>query len=190
MVRRKNKSKVAYDSEGGRIDFDEISVGGHTVYTAEIHNIVQKEVAVKQMFDIFGRGIVLKAEFVADSNFCRLSVLEGDAYSHRGAVGKHCKVVTYGDMRAMVDSYPTGECVDAVLCASYKDAGELTLAPYVYDWKSLSVIPKIIRAVIVGLVLAATVFTFTDSTVKDFLFLIFMLVKDSIVPLASSSLFM
>lgn len=190
-VRRTNKSKVIYDSEGGRITFDEITGGSHTLYTADVHNMVHREIPVQQIFRLFGPRVVLKAEFIADKNRCRLSVIEGEAYFHEGVgEGHHCKIVTYGDMKTTMDSCYTGECVDAVLCASYKDAGELTLAPYVYDWKSLTMVPKIIRALMVGLILAVVVFAVKDTPIKDYLFLVFMLMKDNIVPLVSSSLFM
>jgi hypothetical protein len=186
LVRRKNKSRVTYDTSGGAITFDQITAGGHSVYTAEVSNMVQKEISLGQMFDIFGTDVVLKAEFIADRNFCRLSVLEGGVYSHDGCSSPSCLIVTHRDMKSVMDSYPTGECVDAVLCASYKDKGALTLAPYVYDWKSLSMIPKLLRALIVGLILALVAFAVKDSTVKDFVFLVFMLIKDSLVPVISS----
>lgn len=185
VVRRKNKSKTAYDSEGGNILFDEISSGGHSIYTAEITNMIQKEIPVGQLFTAFGKDVVLKAEFAADKNVCRLSVLEAGVYSHTSGAD-NCSVVTYKDMKTIVDSYPAGECVDALLCASYKNKGTLTLAPYIYDWKSLSLIPRLLRTMLVGIILAVAAFSFKDSTVKDFLFLVFMMAKDNIGPIVSS----
>lgn len=185
LVQRKNKSKTAYDTRGGKISFDEISAGPHTVYTAEVSNMVHKEIPVKQLFDIFGSNSVIKAEFIADQNFCRLSVLDGSTYSYDGA-GPACKVFTSRDAMSVIDSYPTGECVDAVLCASYENRGMLTLAPYIYDWKSLPVIPKIIRALLVGLLLAIIVYAVEGTSVRDFVLFAFMLVKDNIVPLVST----
>lgn len=192
VKRTKAKHKVAYDTEGGRISFEEISTGTHRVYTAEVNNMIQRELPVGQLFSTFGKSAIIKTEFVAAQNFCRLSILEVSGYSCEGGnvitYGDRstCKVITYEDMNRVIDTYPTGECVDAVLCASYKCEAELTLAPYVYDWKSLPVIPKIMRAMLIVLLLAVVVYVVKDTTVKDFLFLAFMLVKDNLVPLASA----
>lgn len=189
LVRRKNKRNVVYDTEGGRIVFDEISTGGHSVYTAAITNMASKEISLGQIFNIFGKDVVLKAEFVADKNFCRLSVLEGGVFTHGVGDGPtaagHCKVVTYSDMKNVVNSYPNGECVDAVLCTSYDNKGTLTLAPYIYDWKSLSTISKSIRVFLVAIIVALVFFAVKTSGVKDFSFLVFLLVKDNISTLIS-----
>ena len=186
IVRRtKAKNKTVYDTQGERITFEEISTGTHSVYTAEVNNMVQREIPVGQLFTLFGAAAIIKAEFISDQNFCRLSVLDGKVYSHDGD-GTRCKVITYGDMKHIIETYPTGECVDAVLCASYERKGALTLAPYVYDWKDLPIISKIIRALLVGLLLAVVVYGVKDTTVKDFAFLLFMMVKDNLVPLVTA----
>lgn len=185
IVRRtKAKNKIAYDTQGGKISFDVISTGHHSVHTAEINTMAQREIPMGQLFATFGKSAIVKAEFVVEENFCRLSILDGKVYSHN-EIGPRCKVITYRDMNHIIESYPTGECVDALLCASYDSKGVLTLAPYLY-LSNQSKISKMVWTLSVGLLLAVVVYVVKDTAARDFLFLAFMLVKDNLVPLITA----
>lgn len=185
VVHRKNKTKSVYDTQGGRISFDEITMGIYSVYTAEVNNMIQKEIPMVQLFDMFGRDSVIKAEFNAGQNRCRLSVLNGNVYSIERSDGD-CKIITYGEMKCIMESYHTGECVDVVLCASYDTQKSLTLVPYIYDMNGFSFMYKITRSIIVGLILAILVYAIRDTPVRDFMFLVFMLIKNNILPFVNT----
>lgn len=182
VVRRSNapQNKVAYDSQGCRMFFDKITTEKITIYTTGIDNMMQREIPMEQLFTVFGKSAIVKAEFIAEENFCRLSVLVDASYLN---YTDGCKIITYGDIKRIIESYPTGECVDAVLCASYEDA--LTLAPYIYDWKNLSLFTRIFRALLFGLLLTVAIYAVRDTAMKDYAFLVFMLLKDSIWPLVT-----
>ncbi|KAK3761554.1 hypothetical protein RRG08_010278 [Elysia crispata] len=179
MLRRHSKQKKAYDTAGGAITFDEIGLGDHSVYVAHVDNMVFKEIPVKPIFDMFGRQHVIKAEFIVPLNQCRLSVMAGSTYAHSD--GGASLVVTYNDLMSTIDSYPGGECVDGVICASYKTAGKLTFEPYVYEWKSLSLIAKFIRSALIAVILSIMVYLFKDSTVRDYMFVGLLLLKQNLL---------
>lgn len=156
-------SHTIYDSKGSPIHFDEISDGRHMVRTTVVDDMISKEIPVGQIFSLFGRNSVAKVEFDSNANQCRLSVIDGSTYSHSSRVGS--KSITYQDMQSTVESHPGG--VDAVLCASYTQDGELTLEPYVYEW---SLFPKGISIIKGAVVLSLTVvmaYLLKDSSIKE-----------------------
>lgn len=180
MLRRRVNSKTAYDNDGGQILFDEVSYGGHTLYTAEVDNMISREIPVSPLFTLFGKDSVLKADFCPVQNLCRLSVFKSNTYAHTGSM-----VVTYSDLKLIIDSYPGGECVDALLCASYVDQGKLTLAPLIYEWKSLTMWSKFVRVLFVCLLLAAFAYIAQDSPMREFMFLVLLFIKQNILTILS-----
>ena len=174
MLRRRFTSKAVQDTEGQSINFDEISMNGYTIHTAMVDNAVSREVPVSPIFDMFGRNSVIKTDFIPSLNSYRLSVLDGKVYSHTEG-----KAITYGNLKTVIESYPGGECVDGIICASYTGDG-LTFEPYIYNWKSLSTISKFIRALLLILIVTVVVYVVKDTGCKEFIFFAMLIVKANI----------
>lgn len=175
MLRRTLNTKSVKDTEGQPINFDEITLNGHTIHTAMVDNAVLREVPVGPIFDLFGRNNVIKANFSKAGNSYRLSVMDTSTSTHSG----EGKVITYNDLKSTMDSYPGGECVDGIICASYEGEG-LVFEPYVYDWKSLTTISKLMRALLVAIIFTLIVYIVRDTAFKEFVMFGLFLVKDNV----------
>lgn len=184
MIRR---SKTIKDTEGGVVSFDEITMNGHSVHTAVVNNAISREVPVGPIFDAFGRNAIIKTDYSMAANAYRLSVMDASTYSHDG----EGTVVTYGDLKSTMESYPNGECVDGVICASY-DGDGLTFEPYVYDWKSLTIILKILRALLVALTFSIVVYLAKDTITafKEIVLFGMLVLKDNVFSLATRLFFL
>lgn len=176
MLRRFNKKKTSYDTDGKAFYFDEISLGDTTLYTSDVDRMVGREIPAMPLFDMFGEQSVIKAEFAPATNTCRLSVFRADAYAHSGGAGKY--VFTYGDLKRVMDGHRDGKCVDAVLCASYGDNG-LTLEPYVYEWNRLA--GKLMRAFVVMIIAAITMYAVQDSEIRHYVVFCLLMCKELII---------
>ena len=176
---RQSSSAVSYDTEGRKILFDKITFNGVSIHVAEIDNSGNPEIPTGQIFTVFGHDKVLKAQLLDDLNKIRISVLDSRyyVYSHEPKVLN----VTYGDMKSLMDEYPNGKCVDTIVCASYKNYGQLTLVPYVYDWKYLPIMTKMIHIFLICLiVIAITYFAKDSSNFKEFFWVCLFFLKENI----------
>ncbi|KAK3757165.1 hypothetical protein RRG08_061450 [Elysia crispata] len=172
------RTNVIYDTEGKAVTFDKISCNKHTLHTALVHNAVTREVPISMIFDSFGRKNVIKVEFMPGQNQYRLSVMDSDFYTHNSSLSKNSSVFTYTDLKKMIDSKQDGECVDAILCASYNSEG-VSLEPYVYNWKSLSTCALVIKVLLFACLATFVVYLTRGTEFKELAFIITILIKEN-----------
>ena len=176
MNNRQHSTHSTSDTGGGKIEFDRISCNGYTLYVGEVQNMVNKEIPVGEIFQTFGTDKVIKADFEPVMNRCLVSVMESQFYAH--TFGSNVVVITHRELRQMIDTYPGGKCVDGIICASYKNKGELSFVPYIYDWNSLPLLTKAIHAIIIAFIFNMGVYLVKDSATREYVLMGVMIFKD------------